>query len=120
MRISLLLLAVTASVSPAARAISVDAKALARFDISYVKCESQFPDMRGQRDTAYLSLWRVKMDDKARAQLAAARKGAAYQSERRRLLQSGAAGAAAAASSPIEQQCQALRAETQRAAKPKN
>ena len=100
--------------APAAHALAVDAKALARYDTSYVTCEAKFPEMRGQRDEAYLSLWRVKADDKARAQLAAVRKGAPYQAERKRLLQAGAKAASAAASSPIERECQALWGERQR------
>jgi hypothetical protein len=56
----------------AAHAFTVDAKALARYDISYVQCEARYPEMRGHRDEAYLSLWRIKPDEKALAQLAAA------------------------------------------------
>jgi hypothetical protein len=119
MRVSPALFVVLALTSAAARAITLDAKAMARFDISYTRCESQIPAMRGHRDEAYLSLWKVNLDDKLRAQLAAARQGATYQSERRRILQAGAERAAAAASSPIEQQCQALWAEAQRAVKAK-
>ena len=104
---------------PAAHALSVDAKALARFDISYVKCESKFPDMRGHRDEAYLSLWKVEAGKKARAQLAEVRRGATYQSERRRVLQGAAKSASSAASSPLEQQCQALWAEAQSTLKAK-
>jgi hypothetical protein len=100
----------------AAHALSVDPKAMARFDIGYTHCEQQMPQMRGHRDDAWLSLWRVKADAQVRARLAAVRKGPAYQAERARALKAGAASAAAAASaaSPIDQQCQALWAETQR------
>ncbi|HJW10278.1 MAG TPA: hypothetical protein VJ598_00740 [Albitalea sp.] len=100
---------------PAVRAAALDAKELARFDVSYVKCESRYPDMRGHRDEAYLNLWRIKSDEKSRARLAAARKSASYLSERRRILRAGAP----AASSPLDQQCQALWAESQRATKAK-
>jgi hypothetical protein len=113
------LLTVLALVADAAHALSIDAKAMARFDLSYAQCESQFPDMRGRRDEAYLSLWRVKADEKARAQLAGVRKGGVYQAERRRVLQATAQGHAPVASSPLEQQCQALRTETQRVMKAK-
>jgi hypothetical protein len=119
MRVSIALSAALMLAAAAAQAMTVDAKALARFDASYVKCEAQFPDMRGHRDEAYLSLWKVRPDEGARAQLAAVRKGAAYQGERRRVAQGGAKGAAAAASSPLEQQCQALWGEAQRAMKSK-
>ena len=92
----------------------IDAKALARFDHSYVRCESRFPEMRGHRDEAYLGLWRVKVDDKSRAELAAARKGKVYRTEWRAVRSSRAEAASAPASSPIEQQCQALWTEAQR------
>ena len=95
-----------------ARALTIDAKALARFDVSYAKCETQYPQMRGRRDEAYLSLWRQKADDKNRADLNAARKKPEYRSERKRALQPPAKSASAA--SPLELQCQALWAETQR------
>lgn len=120
----LLLLAGTA-----ANAMTIDAKALARFDVSYVKCEAKFPSMRGQADEAYLSLWRVKLDDTTRAQLTASRSSAAYKSERQRMLRQGAKAASSATASSsasassaaitLDRECQALAAETQRAAKAK-
>lgn len=97
----------------AAHALDVDAKKMARFDIGYAACEQQMPQMRGHRDEAWLSLWRVKPDAKVRAQLEAVRKGPVYRAERSRVLKVGAASAASAAS-PIDQQCQALWNETQR------
>lgn len=97
-----------------AQAISVDAKALARFDISFGQCEKQIPQMRGRRDEAWLSLWRTRADDGNRADLAKARKSGVYVAEHRRVLRAQAAGTAPAASSPIDRQCQALWAETQR------
>lgn len=106
----LLLAAVAAFVSPA-QAMSIDAKALARFDQGYTVCEARYPEMKGHRDEAYLSLWKVKPDDKVRADLAAARKAPAYRNERARIQKAKAEGVAPAASSPIEQQCQALWAE---------
>ena len=93
-------------------AMAIDPKAMARFDNSYTKCEARFPEMRGARDEAYLSLWRVKADDKARAELATVRKGAPYQSEIRRIKQEDAKNAVPA--SKLEAQCQALWGETQR------
>ena len=114
MRIHVSLLALFAVVAPAAaHAMTIDAKALARYDLSYVTCERTFPDMKGHRDEAYLSLWRVKADAKARAELAAVRKGAVYQAERTRAQKAAAKGTASAASSPIEKQCQALWHESQ-------
>lgn len=97
-----------------AQALTVDAKALARYDVGYQHCESLYPHMRGHRDEAYLSLWKVSSDEKARAQLAAVRKGAAYQAERKRVMQAAAKGAAPSASGPIEQQCRGLWSEAQR------
>lgn len=97
-----------------AQALTVDAKALARYDVGYQHCEALYPHMRGHRDEAYLSLWKVSSDDKARAQLAAVRKGAAYQAERRRVMAAAAKGAAPSASGPIEQQCRGLWSEAQR------
>ena len=113
MRILPLLLALSPC---AAHALSVDAKAMARFDIGYATCEQQMPQMRGHRDEAWLSLWRVKADAPVRAQLEAVRKGPVYRAERARVLKAGAASEASAASaaSPIDQQCQGLWNETQR------
>ena len=97
-----------------AHAFTVDAPGLARFDNSYVTCEAKFPAMRGHRDEAYLNLWRIKADASALAQLNQARKSKPYQAEHARLQQAAKAPAAKASSS-IEQQCQALWGETQRA-----
>ena len=108
---SLLALSLASSI---AHALAIDAKGLARYDISYVKCEAKYPDMRGHRDEAYLSLWRVKPGEKALAELAAVRKGGVYQAERKRVTQVAAKASAPAASSPLEQQCQGLWAERQR------
>lgn len=113
---SVALAATLAICASPAQAISVDAKALARFDISFGQCEKQIPQMRGRRDEAWLSLWRTRADDANRADLAKARKSGVYVAEHRRVLQAQAAGTAPAASSPIDQQCQALWAETQRIA----
>lgn len=114
-----LLLLFTLAAPLVAQAMSIDPKALARFDRGYTVCEAKNPLMKGQRDQAYLSLWKVKADSKARAELAAARKTAAYRHEQAAVKKRDASGAAPPASSPIEQQCQALWAETQGAAKQK-
>jgi hypothetical protein len=105
--------------APVTQAMTIDPKALARFDHGYTVCEAKNPLMKGQRDEAYLSLWKVKPDPKARAELAAARKTASYRSEQALVKKRDANGAAPAASSPIEQQCQALWAETQGTGKKK-
>ena len=99
---------------PTAHALTIDAKGLARYDISYVQCEARFPDLKGKRDDAYLAMWRTRPTPELRKELATARKGSAYQAERKRVLDATAKGAAPAASSPIGQQCQALRSELQR------
>ena len=97
-----------------ARAITIDAKALARFDVGYARCEARYPHMQGHRDEAWLGLWRVKADEPTRAQLAAVRKRSDYQSEKRRAAQAADKSASSPETSRLEQQCQALWAETQR------
>lgn len=107
-------LAAAAPLPAAAQSMALDPQAMARFDLGYAKCEARLPAMRGHRDDAYLSLRRLQLDDARRRQLAAARRSAAYQGELRRVKTAEAQGVAPAASSPIEHQCQALWAETQR------
>ncbi|HEV7914724.1 MAG TPA: hypothetical protein VGP22_13245, partial [Albitalea sp.] len=88
--------------------------------VSYVKCESQLPAMRGHRDEAYLSMWRVRLDDKTRAQLATARKSAQYQAERRIALKPvNKSASAPAPAERLDLQCQALWSDTQRATQAK-
>jgi hypothetical protein len=92
---------------------------LAILDVGYAGCEERYADMRGHRDEAYLSLWRVRADEKTLAQLAATRRSADYRKERQRALQAAKA-ASAPASSSLDQQCRALSAERQRIANPKH
>jgi hypothetical protein len=94
-------------------AMSLDPKAMARFDISYAKCEAKFPEMRGARDEAYLSMWRVKPDAKTRAELAAVRKGAPYQGESKRIREEESKKGAPPQAT-LDGQCRALWGETQR------
>jgi hypothetical protein len=108
MKRSTLLLLTLAFASPAVWALKIDPKALARYDISYVVCESEFPEMRGHRDDAYLSLWQAKADTAGLAKLADIRKGQDYRSERARLLKANARPGSPPASSPIKQECQVL------------
>ena len=105
-----------ASAAPAAFGLTraFDAKALARYDISYAKCEARFPAMQGHRDEAYLNLWRIRSDDKSAARLAGVRGGTVYRSEQKLVLKGVSASAAAAASAPLERECQGLWAEHQR------
>jgi hypothetical protein len=86
----------------AAAAMTLNPKAIARFDHSYAKCEAKFPEMRGTRDEAYLSMYRIKVDAKSSAELAAVRRGAPYQAESRR------------ARAEDAKKCRALWGETQR------
>ena len=119
MKLPTTLLLLTALAAPLVQAMSIDPKALARFDHGYTVCETKNPAMKGQRDQAYLSLWKVKADNKARAELAVARKTPAYRAEQALVRQRDASGAAPAASSPIDQQCRALWAEAQGTVKKK-
>jgi hypothetical protein len=119
MRITTVLAILLALGASQAWALSVDAKRLARFDVGYAGCEERYADMRGHRDEAYLSLWRVRADEKTLAQLAATRRSADYRKERQRALQAAKA-ASAPASSSLDQQCRALSAERQRIANPKH
>ena len=98
--------------SASAAALTVEPKKMARFDYSYAKCEAKYPEMKGARDEAYLSLWRVKPDAAKRAQLATVRKGAEYQAESKRVQQEDAKKAAP--SSTLESECRALWGETQK------
>ncbi len=99
--------------------MTIDAKALARFDVGYARCEARYPAMRGHRDEAYLSLWRVQVDDKARTQLKASRSSTEYRAESRRALRPSEKSASSTSASTLEQQCQALWAEAQRVTKGK-
>jgi len=99
-----------------ANARAFDAKQLARYDASFVRCESQYPEMKGHGDEAYLSLWRMKADSKTLAELGKLRATAAYAAEKQRALRSAAAArsASAAASSPLSRECIGLWGEYQR------
>lgn len=107
-----ILAALLCVVPPAAVAMTISPKGLARFDYSYAKCEAAHPAMKGKRDEAWLSLWRIAVDDRQRAELAAVRKGEPYQKEARRAREDDAR------SPPnkdvFDQQCRALWGETAR------
>jgi hypothetical protein len=113
MRIVFVVVPLLAGVAADVAALTIDPKAMARFDNSYTKCEAKYPEMRGARDEAYLSMWRVKPDAKTRAELAATRKGAPYQTELRRVQQEDGKKSGQP-DGTLEGQCQALWGETQR------
>ena len=99
-----------------ANARAFDAKQLARYDASFVRCESQYPEMKGHGDEAYLSLWRMKADPKSRAELTKLRATPAYAAEKQRAVRAAAApkSASAGASSPLSRECIGLWGEYQR------
>lgn len=97
------------------QAAGFDAPGLARFDNGYARCEARFAPMKGARDEAYLAVYRVKADSAGRARLAELRRSPAYRKELRAAQAEAAKPSASAASSPIEQQCQALWGQVQRA-----
>ena len=108
---------VVASFGAPAQDQRYDPKALARYDVSYGSCETTFPEMKGHRDEAYLSLWRATPNDKTKARLADARGSASYKAERQHATQV-AAKASAPDAKKLEQQCKALWGELSRMPKP--
>jgi hypothetical protein len=92
---------------------AVDARKLAGFDAGYARCEKLYPQMAGQRDAAYLSLWRVKLSDKSRGELEAARQGKAYKAEHARALARLDKDKSPDLEKRLSQQCQATWAQTQ-------
>lgn len=118
MRIHRLLAAilVVASAVAVAEDRRYDPKALARYDVSYVRCEARFADMKGHRDDAYFSLWRIKPGPKPAARLAEIRNSAPYKAE-----QQLARRQAGSASEPVvvtlERECRGLWGEMQAAPK---
>ena len=110
-------LAVVASASTPAQSRAYEPKALARYDVSFVRCEKLHPEMKGHRDEAYLSLWRAKPNEKTKARLAEARSSAAYKAEREIALAGGTKSSAPDAEKTLANECSALRGEWKRAAK---
>ncbi len=121
MRIHLLLAAalVTASALASAEDKRYDPKALARYDVSYVRCEASFPEMKGHRDDAYMSLWRMKPGPKTEARLAEVRSSSAYKSEQRVAKREAAGASGPDAVKALEQQCRGLWGEMKKTPKPK-
>lgn len=79
---TLILLALGGLLAGAAQAMPANVKTLAQFDIGFARCEARFPEMKGHADEAYLALWKIKADDKRRADLDKLRKTARYRQER--------------------------------------
>jgi hypothetical protein len=121
MRIHRLLAAVLAVASATVAAVDqrYDPKALARYDVSYLRCEASFPEMKGHRDDAYLSLWHIKPGPKPTARLAEIRSSATYKSEQR-VATRQAASASEPAVKTLERECKGLWGEMQRTAPPKS
>jgi hypothetical protein len=116
MQKKLLALALALAVLPA-MAVPARSKSLAQFDVGYAQCEKRHADMRGRGDDVYARIYRLKLDDDLRTQLAETRKSALYRSERRRASQTLTKNAAASdVSQRLELQCQALQREVPGAA----
>lgn len=94
-------------------------KTLAQFDLGYAKCEARFEHMKGRGDDAYLALWKVKADDKQRAELAKQRSSARYREERSKALKA-MAKPSPALDEKLAKQCSATWSELQRADRPVN
>lgn len=118
MRIDRFLAAALVLVAAGAQAADkrYEPKALARYDLSYVRCEARFPEMKGHRDEAYVNLWHSRPGPKVDARLASVRGSAAYKAEREVALREGKQAADEAATKKLEQQCRGLWGEMQRSA----
>ena len=121
MRIHLLLAAALSAASTLASAEDkrYDPKALARYDVSYVRCESSFPEMKGHRDDAYMSLWRMKPGPTTATRLAEVRSSSTYKSEQRLAKREAAGANGPDAVKALEQQCRGLWGEMKKTPKPK-
>jgi hypothetical protein len=110
---------VLASGAAAAADGRFEPKALARYDASYVQCEASFPEMKGHRDEAYLSLWRLKPAPKQAARLTELRNTAAYKAERKVVAAERPSTAASQAdvAKTLQRQCRGLWGELQNAPK---
>jgi len=120
-RIQLLIAAalVTASALASAEDKRYDPKALARYDVSYVRCEASFPEMKGHRDDAYIGLWRMKPGPETTARLADVRGSTTYKAEQRVAKREAAGASGPDAVKALDQQCRGLWGEMQKNSKPK-
>src|SRR3982751_5699282 len=108
-RLDSLLAAALAVVSAGAAAQGAyDAKALARYDVSYSRCEATFPEMKGRRDEAYLSLYRTQPSEKNAKKLASARSSDTYKAEQKEAMRAAKASTPEAAHT-LERECKGLR-----------
>ena len=111
MKASITLATIALLAATSAQAFPADAKKLAHFDVGFARCEQKFDFMRGHRDEAYLGMWKIKPDTKARAQLASLRNGAIYKSESRVAQKIAEKTASPEVEARVTQQCQATWAE---------
>jgi len=111
MKASITLATIALLAATSAQAFPADAKKLAHFDVGFARCEQKFDFMRGHRDEAYLGMWKIKPDAKAKAQLASLRKGAVYKSESRVAQKTAEKTASPEIEARVAQQCQATWAE---------
>ena len=114
--VALLFVVLFALSSASALALPTTVPALAKFDVGFQQCEKLYPEMRGQRDEAYAGVWKLRLDDKARSDLAAARKSAVYKAEQQRASAAIVRSDAPELTARLKQQCQAVRNEARRAA----
>ncbi|HEX4236191.1 MAG TPA: hypothetical protein VH041_18030 [Caldimonas sp.] len=106
------------SASAVAQSRAYEPKSLARYDVSYGRCETTFPEMKGHRDEAYLNLWRASPNEKTNGRLADARANAVYKTERKHALQAAAKAPTEEEKKKVEQECRALWGELARKPKP--
>lgn len=111
-------LALLGLLTASAHALPSDVKVLAQFDLGFAKCESRFPHMKGHTDEAYLALYKVKPDQKARTELAQARKSSKYKQERQAALKTQDNSGSPELEEKLKLQCQATWSEAQRNAAP--
>ena len=107
-------LALLALLGTTAHAIPSDVKVLAQFDLGYARCEARFPYMKGHGDEAYLALWKVPPDQKARADLATARKTSQYKDARKLAQKTQDNGTGPEIEEKLRHQCLATWNEAQR------
>jgi hypothetical protein len=109
---------VAASFGAQAQDQRYDPKALARYDVSYVRCEAKLPEMKNHRDEAYLSLWRATPSPKSAAKLAEVRASAPYKAEHAVASRHAAGASEPEAAKALERQCRGLWGEMKRMPKP--